>query len=68
MKNRIANWNAETELTRLDRMVLHLRRLLLDHKYPWCDRTLFPGKTGCAPLALSPVEMRLSLAQFRFIR
>ena len=35
MKNRIAYWNGETELSRLNRMILHARCLLRDHKYRW---------------------------------
>jgi len=35
MKNRINNWDAQVELTRIDRIALHLRCLIRDHKCRW---------------------------------
>jgi len=35
MRNRSESWDGQTELTRLDRVVLHLRCAWRDHKYRW---------------------------------
>ena len=35
MKNRSNSWGGTAELTRVDRIVLHLRCLRHDHKYAW---------------------------------
>jgi len=35
MKIQSNTWSGQTELTRLDRLVLHLRCLIHDHKYRW---------------------------------
>ncbi len=35
MKNRSNCWEGTAEVTRLDRVLLHVRCLLRDHKYGW---------------------------------
>ena len=35
MKDLTNSWDRTTELTRFDRVVLHVRCLLRDHKYGW---------------------------------
>jgi hypothetical protein len=35
MKNRRSDWDGKTELSRLERIVLHLRCLCRDHKCRW---------------------------------
>jgi hypothetical protein len=35
MKARAAYWHGQTSLTRFDRIALHWRCLLRDHKYRW---------------------------------
>jgi hypothetical protein len=35
MKGQRSNWDSKQELTRIDRITLHLRCLVRDHKYRW---------------------------------
>jgi len=35
MKATVSNWNGKTEITRIDRVVLHLACLWRDHKCAW---------------------------------